>query len=580
VRSKYSDHDNGTSRLGSIGLAPIEPIGWTIAVQRFSLSTRIFIAFAVVVATFGAAAFYGAATVSGLRHELGFLRQRAVPMLRTLKSHSLELRGFDEALQRAAPHDLDWVARFVPNAKPFVRLDRILRRLSKLTHQARAPGVITALLSPPPPLPDVGQELRLLRSSKRASKRIEGDAQLKPLLSQGPPLQGDEQAFNALVKALQRAVADKRYTDASRLVVEVRRVVRRIHRGVDRAERKLQLALDDRFEVAQQSEARLGLIVLTSTSVALGVSVLMLWVMLWTLKPMASLANVVRRFASGERGARADTGGAREIRQLALEYNRMADALAERERELVSHRDELARSERLATLGHMAARVVHEIRNPLSSIGLNAEMLSEELDTLQPGVDEPPSTISEAQELLGAIGGEVERLREITEGYLQSARSAPQIETSVDIGGLVREQAEFVRAELRERGVSIELYVEADVIANVDPKLIRQALWNLVRNGWEAMPKGGVLWLEAFHAGVPGQTEVAVAVEDSGEGIAVELRERIFEPFMSTKPSGTGVGLALVAEVAKAHGGRAEVATPRHGKGARIELILAAPKHA
>ena len=545
--------------------------------ERFSLSTRIFIAFAVVVGTFGTAAIYGAATVAGLRHELGFLRQRAVPMLRTLKSHSLELRGFDEALQRAAPHDLDWVARFVPNARPFVRLDRILRRLSSLTGQATPPQLVRILRSPPPKLPDVGQELRLLRRSTEAAQRIESDRQLRPLLARGGKLSDDEALFKALVVALQRAVADKRYTDASRLVVEVRRVVRRVHREVDRAERRLQVVLDQRFEVAQQSESRLSLVVLVSALLAFAVSVLMLWVMLWTLKPMAELAEVVRRFAGGERGARADTGGAREIRQLALEYNRMADALAERERELVAHRDELARSERLATLGHMAARVVHEIRNPLSSIGLNAEMLSDELESLEtPAPTMAPNTISEAKELLGAIGGEVERLRDITEGYLQSARSAPQIEAEVDIGALVREQAEFVRAELTERGVTIHLRIEDQAVTRADPRLIRQALWNLVRNAWEAMADGGPLWLEVFHAGLPGQAEVVIAVEDAGEGIAKEIRERVFEPFMSTKRSGTGVGLALVQEVAKAHGGRALIADPRHGEGARLELVLPA----
>lgn len=540
--------------------------GSTAAVRRFSLSTRIFIGFAIVVAAFGTAAAYGVATVTGLRHELGFLRTRAVPLLRTLRDNGLELRGFDEALQRAAPHDLDWVARFVPNARPFARLDRVLRQIGALQDDARPPRSVNLLVGPPPPVPAVGQELVALRTSRAAAQRIARDTALLPLL--GPRFEAatDEAAFVALVNALQRAVGDKRYTDAARLVVEIRRIVRRIHRGVERVERQLESALDDRFAQAQRSEERLSVIVAASAAIALVVSVLVLLLMVATLRPMAALADVVRRFAAGERTARADTRGATEIRQLAEEYNRMADALAERERELVTQRDDLARAERLATLGHMAARVVHEIRNPLSSIGLNAELLSDEL---REDID-----VAEASELLAAIGAEVERLRAITEGYLQRARTDPKLEPRVDLGALTSRLADFARAELAERGVRAELHVAPGVVADVDPQLLRQALWNLVRNGWEAMPEGGTLWLEVAHGGLPGHEEAVLAVEDAGPGIADEAKARLFEPFFTTKDRGTGVGLALVHEVTRSHGGRVQPVAPQHGSGARFELRL------
>ena len=91
-----------------------------------SLSTRIFLAFAVVVAATGASSFYAVAAVTGLRHELGFLRERALPLLDELRQDAAELHGFDEALQRAAPHDLDWVVRFIPNARPFGRVEQLV----------------------------------------------------------------------------------------------------------------------------------------------------------------------------------------------------------------------------------------------------------------------------------------------------------------------------------------------------------------------------------------------------------------------------------------------------------------------
>ncbi|MCO4761195.1 MAG: HAMP domain-containing protein [Myxococcales bacterium] len=534
--------------------------------HRFSLSTRIFIAFAIVVAAFGTAAAYGVATTMGLRHELGFLRKRTVPLLRTLRDNGLELRGFDEALQRAAPHDLDWVARFVPNARPFRRLDGILSQIGALHEDARPPRLVRLLVGPPAPVPAIGQDLVALRTSRDAAMRMARDTALLPLL--GPRFEAatDEVAFSSLVTALQRAVADKRYTDAARLVVEIRRIVRRIHRGVEGVERQLESALNDRFAQAQQSEARLGIVVASSAAIALLVAVIVLLVMVITLRPMAALAEVVRRFAAGERTARADTGGAAEIRQLAVEYNRMADALAEREREIAAQREDLARSERLATLGHMAARVVHEIRNPLSSIGLNAELLADELDDSD-----------EARELLNAIGAEVERLRNITEGYLQRARPTPQIEKRVTLSLLLTRLADFARAELAERGVSAHVSAQDGVSADIDPRMLRQALWNLVRNAWEAMPDGGTVWVEARHGGVPGKAEVIIAVEDSGPGIPMELRAQLFEPFFTTKETGTGVGLALVQEVARSHGGQVGVVAGQHGDGARFEISLPAP---
>ena len=476
------------------------------------------------------------------------------------------LRGFDEALQRAAPHDLDWVARFVPNARPFRRLDRILSQIGALQDDARPPRMVRLLVGPAPPMPAIGQDLVALRTSREAAVRIAKDTALLPLL--GPRFEAatDEIAFASLVTALQRAVADKRYTDAARLVVEIRRIVRRIHRGVEGVERQLERALDERFTRAQESEARLGIVVASSAAVALLVAVFVLLVMVVTLRPLAALADVVRRFAAGERTLRADTGGAAEIRQLAVEYNRMADALAEREREIAAQRDDLARSERLATLGHMAARVVHEIRNPLSSIGLNAELLSDEGDS---GAD-----ANERAELLSAIGAEVERLRRITEGYLQQTRHAPQVEERVEIESLLTRLADFVRVELAERQVIAHVQVQEGVRADVDPRMMRQALWNLVRNAWESMPNGGTLWLEGSHGGVPGNAEVVIAVEDSGPGIAAEARAQIFEPFFTTKETGTGVGLALVEEVARSHGGQVVVVDGRHGDGARFELRL------
>lgn len=538
--------------------------------MRLSLSTRIFLGFALMVVCFGAAALYGVAAVTSLRHELNLLRKRALPLLGTLRDNGLELRGFDEALARAAPHDLDWVARFAPSARPYERLDRILAQIGQMQAVDRPPRLARALVPAPEPLPAIGSTLVAIRTSKEAARRIGANAELLAMLpGQGTPTQDDE-AFQRLIGGLSRAVAEKRYRDASRLVVECRRVVRRVHTAIGRAEALFEATLQERFATAERSEQRLVVVVVVSSAAALAVSVLVLLTMLATLRPMGQLAEVVRRFAGGDRHARAELRGATEIRTLAEETNRMADALLAREQQISTAREELARSERLATLGQLAARMAHEVRNPLSSIGLNAELLGDELEAA--GVATGEGT--EARELLDAIGAEVERLREVTERYLERARPSPQGSARLDLGELVGRVVDFAAAELQQRGAKVRIDAVPGCEALADEHSLRQALWNLLRNAWEAMPEGGDIRVEVLPEPECGQ--IVVAIEDDGAGIEEGTADRLFEPFFSTKERGTGVGLAVVRETVRAHEGSVRVARPRSLAGARFELRLPA----
>ncbi|MEY3013169.1 MAG: sensor histidine kinase [Pseudomonadota bacterium] len=534
--------------------------------MRLSLSTRIFLGFALMVACFGAAALYGVAAVTSLRHELTLLRKRALPLLGTLRDNGLELRGFDDALARAAPHDLDWVARFVPSARPFERLDRIMAQIDQVQAVDRPPRLARALVPSPEPLPAIGSTLVATRTAREAARRIGHNPELLAMLpGEGTPT-SDAEAFERLTGGLQRAVAEKRYRDASRLVVECRRVVRRVHTAIGRAETQFESALQDRFATAERSEQRLVVVVVMSSAAALGVSVLVLLMMLATLRPMGQLAEVVRRFAGGDRKARAELRGATEIRTLAEETNRMADALEAREQQISAAREELARSERLAAVGQLAARMAHEVRNPLSSIGLNAELLGDELEAAGVATGEG----SEARELLDAIGAEVERLREVTERYLERARPAHQGSARLDVGELVGRVVDFAGAETEQRGVHVRIDAVPGCEVEADERSLRQTLWNLLRNAWEAMPEGGDVAVRVWQdAG-----EVVVTVEDDGPGIAEEAAARLFEPFFTTKERGTGVGLAVVRETVRAHGGSVRVLPPDRLGGARFEFRL------
>jgi signal transduction histidine kinase len=268
--------------------------------------------------------------------------------------------------------------------------------------------------------------------------------------------------------------------------------------------------------------------------------------MLRTLRPLQVLRLHARQIAGGDYGRRIVVPSRDEIGDLAREFDAMGRAIEERERRLIH-------SERLATVGRMAAQITHEIRNPLASLGLYVELLGDEL----------PAEDEEARRLVASIGNEIDRLSEITETYLRFVRlPRPKLERE-DLGAIATAVMEFARAELSKAGISLELSVAAGLPeVAADENQIRQALLNLVRNAKEAMPSGGKIRVEVT-AGGPGQIRLSIA--DTGPGIAPEHLGKIFDPFFSTKEKGTGLGLALVQQILAEHGGRVEVASPPTG---------------
>lgn len=554
---------------------------------RLSLSTRIFLAFALVVACTGAASLYAIAAVTALRHELTFLRQSALPLLDELRQTTTELRSFDEALQRAAPQDMAWVVRLLPNARPYGRVDELLRYTRQLALRTEPPPIARLVIQDRLQLPLLDAQLNELRTTRALQMRMAEDPELNQAAGKLASATTDAAAYEVLAGGLQRAIADRRLDDAARLVVEIRRMMRHVHVALEKSLRQLQTGLTDRFEDAEKSERYLLAVVGSTAALSLLVSVLMLLASVVALRPLAALTGVVRLFASGDRKARASTKGANEIATLSDEWNRMADALAQREDQLLAQREELARAEQLASLGHMAARMAHEVRNPLSSIGLNAEMLGDEL-AAQPGG--PPS---EAAELLAAIGGEVERLRQLTESYLDRARPAPGQVHPVDLSIEINKLLDFLAPELELRKVVVHAKLQPNLWVDGDPAALRQALWNLVRNAWEAMPDGGPVWLGLQEApprarptaasddqnyleleGVIGTCWAEISVEDGGHGVPDAFQLDIFKPFFTSKASGTGIGLAVVQQIAHQHRGQVQLQPPKHASGARFALVL------
>jgi len=232
----------------------------------------------------------------------------------------------------------------------------------------------------------------------------------------------------------------------------------------------------------------------------------------------------------------------------------VSDAMATKSR--------LIQTERLAAIGRMAAHVTHEVRNPLSSIGLNVDMLGDEIRDAGP----------ESERLLESIQQELERLESITEEYLRLARLPEPSLSPEDPTHLLRDTAEFVRREMNASGVELRLDLapQLPAVAMDEPQL-RQALLNLLRNAREAMPDGGVAKLEAMRY----DGGVRIQVHDEGAGIAEEEREHVFDLFYTTKERGTGLGLPLTQQIVVAHGGHI-ACKPRLPHGTTFEVWLPA----
>lgn len=246
--------------------------------------------------------------------------------------------------------------------------------------------------------------------------------------------------------------------------------------------------------------------------------------------------------------------------------------------ELRRANDELDRSRRLAALGEMAAGIAHEVRNPLGSIGLYAEMLTSDL------ADRP-----EECEIARKIRRVVSGLDAVVGDVLSFSRTMQVRRIEVGLPCAIARAAESCREVLEgEPGVEMALIGEPREI-RVDASLLQQALVNVVRNAAEAArsnaevrpPSIEVYWGEStIERDDESVRAVVIRVSDSGQGVTDEVRERMFNPFFTTRNVGTGLGLAIVHRIVDAHGGQIRVRNAggdeSYAGGAVVELLLPA----
>jgi PAS domain S-box-containing protein len=228
---------------------------------------------------------------------------------------------------------------------------------------------------------------------------------------------------------------------------------------------------------------------------------------------------------------------------------------------------QLRRAESLAALTTLAAGVAHEINNPLGSISIRIQLLEKLLKAPEP--DQAAMT-----KHLGVVKQEMERLKQIVVDFLFAVRPMDVQLLSENPGPVIQEVADLVEPEAERFGIELSLSIPPNLPRLLmDKRLIKQALLNLIKNAMAVMPQGGRLGIGVEQA----DDELRISVSDTGTGIPEELLTKIFEPYFTTKKSGTGLGLTITFKIIKEHSGDISLES-KEGEGSTFTIHLPIPQ--
>ena len=225
----------------------------------------------------------------------------------------------------------------------------------------------------------------------------------------------------------------------------------------------------------------------------------------------------------------------------------------------------LRRAENLASLTTLAAGVAHEIKNPLGSLSIHIQLIQKAVAGNQ---------LSVLDKYIAVVNEEIDRLNRIVVDFLFAVRPMDLEPREGNINTLIAELVEFVRYELDEARIGCVMELSENMpLIDFDERFMKQALLNLIKNAIAAMGNGGTLTITTGF----NDTEIQISVKDTGVGISEENLPKIFEPYFTTKPTGTGLGLTLVFKIIREHQGDLNVKS-REGEGADFIITLPIPQ--
>jgi signal transduction histidine kinase len=271
----------------------------------------------------------------------------------------------------------------------------------------------------------------------------------------------------------------------------------------------------------------------------------------WIVKPVNHLVWGMDSFSKGELNYRVEKVTNDEIGALAVNFNDMADRLIE-------YQNTIKRTERLETLGKLAAVLSHEIRNPLNSMVINMQILKRELSSER-------FNRTRVENFYNVLAAEIKRVDQLVSDFLLIARPQSPKTSRVLLNEILNEVLMLHTADALKKGIRIERqYNDEPVFSEVDAGKMKQAFLNLVINAIQAMPGGGKLTVELKNSTPGGRRQkggkfASVAFHDTGLGIKKEDLAKIFDFYYSTKKDGSGLGLAIVQQIVDEHHGKINV---------------------
>lgn len=316
-----------------------------------------------------------------------------------------------------------------------------------------------------------------------------------------------------------------------------------------------ELRISRSFEAARQHVERLRRDVFFIWAIALGAGLILISVMARRfLRPLAELDSAAQRIAQGDYQVRIEPGSEDEVGRLAASFNSMSASLREA-------REELIRQERISTIGRLSTSLVHDLRNPLAAIYGGAELL---VDT--------KLSAEQVKRLASNIYKSSRRIQELLQDLLQVARESAEVREPCRLAELVRAAMEDCRPTTEAKQVTVSMEIGEDLELTVSRSRVERVFQNLIGNATEAMTSGGSVRITARRE----NGSIVAQVEDSGPGVPVEIRQKLFQPFVTAgKRSGLGLGLALSRQTILDHGG--DLWLDEAATGARFRLRLPAP---
>jgi two-component system NtrC family sensor kinase len=368
---------------------------------------------------------------------------------------------------------------------------------------------------------------------------------------------------------------------ASELYPEWVKQIDMLQKEVEWAKREIDSETRTAFKEAQEQVQDLRFALQILLLVFIGVALLVIWMGERALRPIAQLRSVVKLIT--ERGELTSDvrsvlplmklANKDEVSELAREFHQMATTLIEREKMIDSQKDRLEeqnktlmqmgelqkrlqQAEHFAGVGRLSAQVAHEVGNPLHSIGLEAELGIELLETLK--TEKSPQGIALKQSMQSILGS-VERLQKIIQNYLKLSRLSSGIKAPVDLKEIIEASLATYASSFEQMKVRVSWNFDQEITSGAvhgDPELIESAFGNLMRNSLQSLEKVQEKERKVFISlRNLDRNRVYFNFEDTGLGVADEVKAHLFKPFFTTKAQGTGLGLSFVKKVFNDLGG-------------------------